>query len=600
MKKIQVYSLFIAFILFPLTLYADDLLSLIEKQSKNDYSTYYKPVAEWSGGLILPEKNDREKDGSVWIEIHNTPVKGLRGKILRLRWDFSKPENAWFNEIRPDVNIDPKRLDKAKKAKMILPERVNGWTKVSPLESLAGSHPVDDLEVILKEPKFSENSLYISQECSQTKGIEKALVRFSGPSQNGYRLVEHFSNGNFSRDITEYVILPPTQKNPSDGQILTTTDKIERSELNRYGWYVYGRRIRGIFRVESIEPRRLFTAKSIFDVSGAESCSEWLTDSNYQNLYTGEFRITSVDPRGKEKQKGPGNESDSENWKVGKKYLLMHLFGWRKKPGQVVAPGAMFGLVTGHFSFGTAEVILDEFTGEKRFDIEYHQVYAHSSGGIISGTHKWNSYMGSLFNGWSNTVPVFDTIIDIPELETYSPAGITIHPLKGLQRELEKMQAVYRTGAGTGISEVRPDVSCVQDSHAALYSALTSFEQTVIRHPELRKWLFSANSSDPDIRRFIRLKNLVKQIENMLSFLGIVRCDWKNNYADPLGVRDPSFAEKIIRPLLSSGNVFPRSATDRLYKLAIKNGYPMWTLLSVQIGGEITGFVPLAPTSLTK
>ncbi|EKD81670.1 MAG: hypothetical protein ACD_39C01697G0004, partial [uncultured bacterium] len=74
-------------VLLPQLLQAESLLNMLARQKAAEFSANYREIAIWSGCLILPEKNQRESDGSVWIQLHASPDKKLRGKILRLRWD---------------------------------------------------------------------------------------------------------------------------------------------------------------------------------------------------------------------------------------------------------------------------------------------------------------------------------------------------------------------------------------------------------------------------------------------------------------------------------------------------------------------------------
>nr|MDZ8021638.1 hypothetical protein [Nostoc sp. SerVER01] len=91
------------------------------------------------------------------------------------------------------------------------------------------------------------------------------------------------------------------------------------------------------------------------------------------------------------------NQSISK-WQEGDKAILLHLFGGIG--GHKAEPLGIPYTITGHFAFGIAEVIRDEFTKELRFEIKYHQIYAHNPDGIIAGTHTWADYMGNLQRGW--------------------------------------------------------------------------------------------------------------------------------------------------------------------------------------------------------
>ena len=124
---------------------------------------------------------------------------------------------------------------------------------------------------------------------------------------------------------------------------------------------------------------------------------------------------------------GSGSESGSSDilglWPVGTRGLLIHVFGWRKSPREGKNGGVILGLVTGHFAFGEAQVVKCPFTGELRWDIEYFQIYVHNPNGIISCTQKWHAYMGNLRRGWMFTVPVSDTIVQLPGQGKFEAVG---------------------------------------------------------------------------------------------------------------------------------------------------------------------------------
>ena len=82
-------------------------------------------------------------------------------------------------------------------------ERVDGWPRVDPLESVAGAHPIDDVVVRLDGPVQVERGgrdtprLRIEREPAQITGRFYALVTFDGPAGDGddrYR-VRHYRRG---------------------------------------------------------------------------------------------------------------------------------------------------------------------------------------------------------------------------------------------------------------------------------------------------------------------------------------------------------------------------------------------------------------------
>jgi len=259
----------------------------------------------------------------------------------------------------------------------------------------------------------------------------------------------------------------------------------------------------------------------------------------------------------------------------------------------------MMGLVTGHFAFGMAQVVRCPFTRELRWDLEYRQVYAHNREGVVSGSMKWHAYSGSLKRGWMYTIPISDTVVRIPELEPYDFNGWEVKPWSGLNRQLEQMQSLYRVGAGSGLSSVKQDISCVQDSHAALYSALRTFEETIAKTGKVKEWISGKGPDAAEVKRYLRLLLLVRDIKKSITTFGIAQSNWREFFNQPLGTRNPNKVVALINILLSKRSIFPRKGNDNLLRLAADKGYPMWSILTCQVGGEIPKLVPLAPSSPT-
>ncbi|MEL7144109.1 MAG: CPBP family intramembrane glutamate endopeptidase, partial [Cyanobacteria bacterium J06573_11] len=85
--------------------------------------------------------------------------------------------------------------------------------------------------------------------------------------------------------------------------------------------------------------------------------------------------------------------------------LARPLFGGIGGENQELTP---VGTVTGHFSFGLARVVREPITQELQFNIHYQQIYAHNSGGIVSGTQDWTAYSGDMQRGWIGQRPFSD------------------------------------------------------------------------------------------------------------------------------------------------------------------------------------------------
>ncbi len=556
---------------------------------------FYRPTGEWTGRLIFPGAKQRENDGSVLIEIHNSPVAALIGKVCRLRWDSSSPRGDWYESIRPDVNITAETIKTAREAGSLIPVRLNGLKRVSALESLAGGRYRDDVEVLLVEPRYEGGSIYIDTDPVQIVGNQKALIRFVGSETGGFRDVEHFdpATGDFNSKNRELVRC--YEHTGSVDNLRPTTRHAELLALNKQGYYVYGRRIDGVFQIEALEPRELVSFKASGNYQGKSSVERYLREVHFSHLRPGIGRTNFANPAdGKSPFAGAAPE---KVFVPGKRYPLIHLFGWQDT-GEKKSFPASVGLNPGHFSYGSAELVVDDISGEYRWDITYRRVYAHNREAILAGAQKWHAYMGSLRRGWMYSIPVWDTIVSVPEMQPYQIGSWERDPMDGFWKQLDRMNAVYRTGAGTGLCSVRPDVSCVQDSNCALYTSLKVFEDLVAGDSNLKDALAQAGEESAEVKRFSQLQTLVNEIEKVLTGAGVVRWDWKQADKDLLSTRQASQAQSIIRALQSPNTIFPRDAQDKMLRLAKERGYPIWAIISSQIGGYIPGIKPVKPTSI--
>jgi predicted Abi (CAAX) family protease len=584
---------------------ADDLDQCFQTQDPRIFTPWYRPIAPWVGQIILPPLERRHPDGSVPFLVYCSPDPALIGRILRLAWHPQQATEGWFFKARPDVTFDRRKQSIGEKAGCRFPTQIAGWRSVSALESLPANRSESTIEVSLENPVLHNGALYITREPIQVNGALVCLARFEGAASGNLRRIRHFNP--HSREFdgpSEVVTIMPVKPPAGKGPPQTSTTGIEDADGNRLGWYLYGKRGRNGFLVKSIEPRAPLMLTPHQEVTSTDNVQQYLTKGVYEGLKPDLTRVTRLEPTlqnlagGKQTDRGL---SVDHAWPIGSRGLLVHLFGWRRVEGEKRGVMDRLGIVTGHFSFGIAEVVQDPFTSEPRWRIVYHQVYGHNREEVVSGSIAWHAYMGNLRRGWMYSIPVHDTIIRLPELHPFVIGGRRIDPLRGLARELERMMALYRVGGGSGCSIVRPDVSCVQDAHCALYAALHEFTETVAAHPETRRWLKEgpAGGHDPERARFERLKSLAAEVHRIiLTPLG-PQGNWRQFVDNPIGTRDPLGARIIVDLLLSTRTIFPRHATDRLLKLAAKRGYPMWSILTVQVGGRIPGIIAQPATSPT-
>jgi predicted Abi (CAAX) family protease len=80
---------------------------------------------------------------------------------------------------------------------------------------------------------------------------------------------------------------------------------------------------------------------------------------------------------------------------------------------------------------------------------------------------------------------------------------------------------------------------------------------------------------------------------------GLAQGNWRQFFKNPLGTRNPNAVASLLNALLSKRSVFPRKGHDNLLRFAAERGYPMWTVLTCQVGGTIPEITPLAPSSPT-
>lgn len=285
--------------------------------------------------------------------------------------------------------------------------------------------------------------------------------------------------------------------------------------------------------------------------------------------------------------------------KLGDKALVIHTFGGIG--GRTADIPGVWQTVTGHFAYGSATVVQDDLAQELRWDINYNQIYAHNSDGIVAGKQDWATYMGNLQRGWLGTRPVADLLITyLPVTEDYDFGGVKISPLTELQQQLHLFAARYRTGDGTGVASVNPGSSCVQDANQALYTTIRRLTDQIRSQPQIQTWL-TAHPQDPQAQRFQKLQALSTELQQNLAPLGIVRSDWQQNAAKLVGInQNPSFqiSSNPLVGLMSWRTMLPRGAQDGMGKMFNRLGAGMWFLNTYQVGGVNPDIVPVAPTIL--
>ena len=477
--------------------------------------------------------------------------------------------------------------------------------RYAPLASQVASQAVIDSD-------SAEPVLQIGREPIQVGGRFYGLVSVLGPvlaeancdegtdCPDDRFQVQHFNadSGQFNGPVE--IVRIPQQPLARNGIAQSTPTGLADSPAGKAGWYLYGAPDRqGIFTVQAIAPRSLFQLQPDRTLVNQAEAQRYIRVENWQHpeRHKGEVSSVLLDPSAEDEA------AAIAHWQLGDRALVVHLFGGIG--GEKAEPTSL-ATVTGHFAYGSAQVVQEPLANELQFAIEYQQVYAHNPHGIISGAIDWSAYMGSLRYGWLGTRPVSDVLIQLPSVtEKYEFGDDVLWPLRQLMSQLSVMMARYRVGDGTGNASVTPASSCVQDSNQALYAAIQSVEQTVTQSPEIQQWL-QQHADSPQTQRFQQLVALGRQLEAHLVPLGMVRADWSQNAQTLAGIQSPSqtLAEQLtnrnatLTALLSWRTMLPRRAHDEISYLALEQGGRLWVLRTNQVGGDMPSIQPRAATEL--
>lgn len=549
----------------------------------------------WTGRLIMPKSSERKPDGGVWFEVYEG-TKGLSfPKRLWLTWDKdSGPMADLVRRTTIDVQMDPSELADGKGKGNKPPEKINGLKKVSFLESLAGSRPIDvkdkiagqltddSIEVLIKKAKLSGDTLFISSEPIQIVGRYVTLLKFlKKESARSYRAAP-WKDSDFRGDIkVSYQNPEVTQKNIG---WVPTLDGIENMPDNKWGWYAFGDLLGSEFTVRAIEPRaamRLDRARPI------RNGIDFINHENFKDLKSKKGSIETYVLQ----------KSMQLNPKPGVKGLVMHLFGGiegQNADTPIKIPGTSFEFYTGHFSFGVAEVVTDPFTRQPKLDIEYRQVYATNEQSIVSGATKWHSFSGSLKRGWMYSRPLSDSIIWHPSLMyPYSINGTSFDPMVSILDEMTIITARFRTGDGHGIAKVTSTTSCVQDASQAMFISLSKFQEWASK-PEVKAYVKS-NPSDENVKRLLAFEELSREyLEGIVKWAG-KRSDWGDAKAGLVVNRKEEKGLAAMGTMAASYKfVAPRFANDNMLKMFYERNALIWITKTAQVGGEKKGIFPAA------
>jgi predicted Abi (CAAX) family protease len=579
----------------------------------------YRPTGTWVGRLILPPKQASDLGSQtdwVWLEVYHAPEmhRDLQGQRVRLEWSSANAVQQYVAAVTREVKFTEAIAISQQKGNLH-PERLNGRI-VGPLQSIAGAHPVDDVVVSLDEAAVIQepgnpSRLQIESDPIVTTGRFYGLVKILAPVTDRPRSplptdcpgpkpcpselfqVQHYNAATGQFNGATEIIRIPQQPRDSFGLFASTPRDLEKSPVSAAGWYIYGAQDRtGLFTVQALKPRTLFQLQPQKVITRKAQGLDYIHYDNWRDTEQrrGTLETVLIDAT-----------ANPKVFQLRDRALVLHLFGGR---GGQNGEAPVLGTVTGHFSYGLAQVVREPLANELQWQVRYQQVYATNVEGVVSGTNDWTAYMGDLRRGWLGTRPVSDVLVILELLEDYDFGGDRISPVQELSRQLQVINARYRVGDGNGAALVTPATSCVQDSNQALFATVQQVRKTVADSPAIQTWLAS-HPEDPTTLRFQRLVAFGDAVENQLMPLGIVREDWRSNSEALSGmeIRAHTFrhtqaqgSANLLAALTSWRTILPRQTQDELSLLLLKNNARLWFLRTNQVGGNNPDIFPTAPT----
>jgi len=571
------------------------------KQAINQ--TWYRPIGNWMGRLILPQAEDRHRVQGCLFEIYHAPAShtDLVGKVVNLRWSQDPEIQKLVVAVTKDVHFSADAEYGVKYGGLEHPIRLNHWKQVNPLESLAGAHTTDDIIVTLNEPvqvdaAQPEVSLYIRSTPVQITGRYYAIVQFIRPIGTDQFQVAHFNPASRQFDgLTETVLMPPVKLAEAYGSFPSTTRDLEKGPLNEQGWYIYGaQNVTGQFVVQSLAPRALLRVQPDRIITSREASRRYILKEAWANAAAQKGQISSVLCVANSTTRD--NQALIDDWQEGDRALVVHTYGGIG--GNKKEPAAGTPLFFGHFAYGVAKVVREPLTQELRFEIRYHQVYTHNTDGLIAGTLHWSRYMGDRQLGWAGSRPTCDLLIKLDAFTgNYDFDGNVQSPLDTMMTSLQVMTARYRIGDGTGGTFVGPANNCSQDSNQALFACLQQTGNAVkAREDWLRDW---AQRNPEQSQRFQQLMDLQQELKLELQPLGGPRSDWEKNEFNLGSTLEDNPIHNLLTGLGSWRTMFPRLSSDKIARIFLKYGASIWVLRTNQIGGYDPDIEPIAPTSMS-
>lgn len=556
-------------------------------------SPYYRPLAPWMGRLILPTPEQRGEQDGVWFQVYHAAAdySSLVGQTVWLAWQEIPQVRDYVRLVTRDLHFSAD-ADYSLRLGKVVPERLNGWRAVGPLESLAGARPTDNVMVMLNGSVQVElgdrgTRLLLDQDPTQISGRFYAIAQFLNPihtSDEGvlYR-IRHFNKSTRQFDGPEdEVLLPQVEPNINDLRP-SSNRNLEQSPCNGDGWVLYGAKNQtGQFVVQALGPYALFRLTPDREIVGRRLTRHYLRRESWVVDGT-KGTISSVRLR--------PSEQASPAFQEGDRLLLNHVYGG--VGGKMTEPAARGPVYFGHFAYGLAEVVREPLTDDLRLEMQYFQVYTHNRDGIISCRHHWSSYMGDRQYGWLNLRPVRDIVIKLDAFTTrYDIDGVVIAPLESLMYQLQIMMARYRIGDGTGATYVGPANNCAQDSNQALYGSLQQLKRGTESIADPDAWLQAHPDQAAQAKQLVQIGRSLKR--DLLPW-GSARADWKDHETILGSSLEDDPVKQLGIGLVSWRTMLPRIASDRVVESFLQRGATVLVLRTSQVGGAMPDIEPIAP-----
>lgn len=548
----------------------------------------FLPAAAWIGRLILPLREERF--GGAWFEVLHAPdaYAALAGMRVRLCWSDARDARERLRAVVRDVNFSAQARWAGEYGGLVMPERLNRWRLVHPLESLAGAHPLDDVVVKLAgEVEVGSGAgattLIVDREPVQITGTHYALLTFLGPApgtDDGFRVRHYDRDARAFRGPGEIVRLPPVADD-LEARPNSTTTGIDRSPLNADGWFAYGGFDRnGTFVVQALAPRALLRPQPQRRILDSRDAERFARREAWHRIKDRRGDIVSA---------------GTTPWNVGDRGLLVHTYGGIGGTKREAA--ARWPVYFGHFAYGVAEVVCDPLTGEPRFEVTYYQVYTQNSEGLIPGALDWSRYLGDRQYGWAGVRPVCDAILRHDAFTERFDLGARgrFAVLDALERRLEVMTARYRIGDGTGGTYIGAANNCSQDSNRALFATLRALRTYIESHPGFENW---AARSPAEFGRYRTLLELTDALRKQLQPFGAPRRDWSRNEYDLGTTMEDAPVPNLVAALGSWRCILPRLAFDTIVGTFLRFDSSLDVLGTNAIGGERTDVEAVVPTAL--